>query len=189
MIEYCRRGGGGIGRLIGFRCCHLSEGFRGYRICSGKTLLLSIESLLLLASSVHLHLLLSPLSILWAYCRISIWLPSRCGVFSVCPRVSLIGNPSTNGRSFGLSSADYTSCWVSFIYSYNWQLSILNCQFIYAGMVELVDSGDLGSPARACRFESCCPHQQRNLFCLPRQERFLCSIEKIIVLWYNQFDK
>lgn len=28
-----------------------------------------------------------------------------------------------------------------------------------------------------------------NLFCLPRQERFLCSIEKIIVLWYNQFDK
>ena len=30
---------------------------------------------------------------------------------------------------------------------------------------------------------------QRNLFCLPRQERFLCSIEKIIVLWYNQFDK
>ena len=28
----------------------------------------------------------------------------------------------------------------------------------YAGMVELVDSGDLGSPARACRFESCCPH-------------------------------
>ena len=25
-------------------------------------------------------------------------------------------------------------------------------------MVELVDSGDVGSPARACRFESCCPH-------------------------------
>ena len=28
----------------------------------------------------------------------------------------------------------------------------------YAGMVELVDSVDLGSTARACRFESCCPH-------------------------------
>ena len=26
-------------------------------------------------------------------------------------------------------------------------------------MVELVDSVDLGSTARACRFESCCPHQ------------------------------
>ena len=30
----------------------------------------------------------------------------------------------------------------------------------YAGMVELVDSVDLGSTARACRFESCCPHQK-----------------------------
>ena len=29
----------------------------------------------------------------------------------------------------------------------------------HAGMVELVDSVDLGSTARACRFESCCPHQ------------------------------
>ena len=28
----------------------------------------------------------------------------------------------------------------------------------YAGMVELVDSVDLGSTAHACRFESCCPH-------------------------------
>ena len=28
-----------------------------------------------------------------------------------------------------------------------------------AGMVELVDSVDLGSTAQACRFESCCPHQ------------------------------
>ena len=27
-------------------------------------------------------------------------------------------------------------------------------------MVELVDSVDLGSTARACRFESCCPHQK-----------------------------
>ena len=26
-------------------------------------------------------------------------------------------------------------------------------------MVELVDSVDLGSSAKACRFESCCPHQ------------------------------
>ena len=31
----------------------------------------------------------------------------------------------------------------------------------YAGMVELVDSVDLGSTARACRFESCCPHQEK----------------------------
>ena len=30
----------------------------------------------------------------------------------------------------------------------------------YAGVVELVDSVDLGSTARACRFESCCPHQK-----------------------------
>ena len=30
---------------------------------------------------------------------------------------------------------------------------------LYAGMVELVDSVDLGSTAQACRFESCCPHQ------------------------------
>ena len=28
-------------------------------------------------------------------------------------------------------------------------------------MVELVDSVDLGSTARACRFESCCPHQEK----------------------------
>ena len=28
-------------------------------------------------------------------------------------------------------------------------------------MVELVDSVDLGSTARACRFESCCPHQKK----------------------------
>ena len=31
----------------------------------------------------------------------------------------------------------------------------------YAGMVELVDSVDLGSTARACRFESCCPHHKK----------------------------
>ena len=30
----------------------------------------------------------------------------------------------------------------------------------YAGMVELVDSLDLGSNAKACRFESCCPHHK-----------------------------
>ena len=29
----------------------------------------------------------------------------------------------------------------------------------YADVVELVDSLDLGSNARACRFESCHPHQ------------------------------
>ena len=28
-------------------------------------------------------------------------------------------------------------------------------------MVELVDSVDLGSTAKACRFESCCPHHNR----------------------------
>ena len=28
-------------------------------------------------------------------------------------------------------------------------------------MVELVDSVDLGSTAKACRFESCCPHQRK----------------------------
>ena len=30
---------------------------------------------------------------------------------------------------------------------------------IYADVVELVDSLDLGSNAQACRFESCHPHQ------------------------------
>ena len=29
----------------------------------------------------------------------------------------------------------------------------------YAGVVELVDLGDLDSPARVCRFESYCSHQ------------------------------
>ena len=33
----------------------------------------------------------------------------------------------------------------------------------YADVVELVDSLDLGSNARACRFESCHPHQQERL--------------------------
>ena len=37
-------------------------------------------------------------------------------------------------------------------------------KFIYAGMVELVDSVDLGSTASACRFESCCPHQAPIVF-------------------------
>ena len=32
---------------------------------------------------------------------------------------------------------------------------------VYADVVELVDSLDLGSNARACRFESCHPHQQK----------------------------
>ena len=31
----------------------------------------------------------------------------------------------------------------------------------HADVVELVDSLDLGSNARACRFESCHPHQKR----------------------------
>ena len=30
---------------------------------------------------------------------------------------------------------------------------------MYAGMVKLADTIDLGSIASACRFESCCPHQ------------------------------
>ena len=33
----------------------------------------------------------------------------------------------------------------------------------HAGMVELVDSVDLGSTANACRFESCCPHQNKSV--------------------------
>ena len=43
-------------------------------------------------------------------------------------------------------------------------------------MVELVDSVDLGSTARACRFESCCPHQitkapQRGAFVICKEDR------------------
>ena len=38
----------------------------------------------------------------------------------------------------------------------------------YADVVELVDSLDLGSNARACRFESCHPHQIiKGRHCLP----------------------
>ena len=36
---------------------------------------------------------------------------------------------------------------------------IYKCITEYADVVELVDSLDLGSNARACRFESCHPHQ------------------------------
>ena len=46
----------------------------------------------------------------------------------------------------------------------------------YAGVVELVDSVDLGSSAKACRFESCRPHQskrhpERGVFCFGKQYR------------------
>ncbi len=45
----------------------------------------------------------------------------------------------------------------------NKQLSTINSQLStkYADVVELVDSLDLGSNARACRFESCHPHQHK----------------------------
>ena len=31
-----------------------------------------------------------------------------------------------------------------------------------AGMAELADALDLGSSGRPCRFESCCPHSERD---------------------------
>ncbi len=31
----------------------------------------------------------------------------------------------------------------------------------FAGMAELADAPDLGSGGRPCRFESCCPHEER----------------------------
>ena len=44
-----------------------------------------------------------------------------------------------------------------------WLHDRIKRQMKNAGMVELVDSVDLGSTARACRFESCCPHQQMDV--------------------------
>ena len=46
----------------------------------------------------------------------------------------------------------------------------------YAGVVELVDSLDLGSNAQACRFESCHPHQKKARFgvlFLPEEYRYM----------------
>ena len=46
---------------------------------------------------------------------------------------------------------------------------------LYAGVAELADAPALGAGAPACRFKSCHPHHKRNLFCLPRQERFFLA--------------
>ena len=99
-------GCGGIGRLIGFRCCHLSEGF-------------SVP--LSLRTSAHTGVAIRSLKTGIA-CFYILWIR-----LSAPPRIPL-------------------------------RVKIRGTKE-YAGMVELVDSGDLGSPARACRFESCCPHQ------------------------------
>ena len=57
--------------------------------------------------------------------------------------------------------------------------------FAHADVVELVDSLDLGSNARACRFESCHPHHNRRK--QYRLRRFFCCIlEK---QWYNEFNQ
>ena len=44
-------------------------------------------------------------------------------------------------------------------------------------MVELADTLDLGSSAKACRFKSCRAHQT-NLFSLSKEKRFLLLAEK-----------
>ena len=53
---------------------------------------------------------------------------------------------------------------------------LLSFNWIYAGVVELVDSLDLGSNAWACRFESCRPHHTtklRILSCLEKDSELL----------------
>ena len=48
---------------------------------------------------------------------------------------------------------------IGFLYAANHPCK---CKTEYADVVELVDSLDLGSNARACRFESCHPHQKKS---------------------------
>ena len=48
-----------------------------------------------------------------------------------------------------------------------------------AGMAELADALDLGSSGRPCRFESCCPHSERDF-------RALCSYGVILACSYGR---
>ena len=96
--------GTATGRLIGFRCCHLSEGF-----------------------SVPLSLRTRPLK--WC------------------------GNPFSKSRF-----ACFYKSWIRRNAPPRIPLRVKIEE--YADVVELVDSLDLGSNARACRFESCHPHQK-----------------------------
>ena len=62
----------------------------------------------------------------------------------------------------------------------------------HAGMVELVDSVDLGSTANACRFESCCPHQQKGSpsggpFCWCGQDSNPSKCQMPVAFGGNQF--
>ena len=103
--------GTATGRLIGFRCCHLSEGF-----------------------SVPLSLRTRPLK--WS------------------------GNPFSKSR--------FTCFYKSWIRRNAPPRIPLRVKIEeYADVVELVDSLDLGSNARACRFESCHPHQISLIILIP----------------------
>gem|GEM_PF-5336714 len=45
---------------------------------------------------------------------------------------------------------------------FNFQFSICNLQFIFAGMAESADAPDLGSGGRPCRFDPCYPHHAKD---------------------------
>ena len=47
----------------------------------------------------------------------------------------------------------------------------------YADVVELVDSLDLGSNARACRFESCHPHQKSTMVLIQNHRAFSILVD------------
>ena len=45
-----------------------------------------------------------------------------------------------------------------------------------AGMAELADALDLGSSGRPCRFESCCPHSERDFRAFVRGVILACRL-------------
>ncbi len=55
-------------------------------------------------------------------------------------------------------------------------------------MVELADTQDLGSCAKACGFKSHYPHHKRNLSCLNRQERFFIRLFVILKIRETQIE-
>ena len=55
-----------------------------------------------------------------------------------------------------------------------------SASFLYAGMVELADTPDLGSGAKACRFKSCYPYQKINNFCLPKVASFFIQAAGLV---------
>ena len=51
----------------------------------------------------------------------------------------------------------------------------------YAGVVELVDSVDLGSSAKACRFESCRPHHLKTSLLIQSDVRKTSELSEVFL--------